>query len=285
MMTRLFSAPVQTLSIQPSSCAKPALLFSNWNASYDYHLVFYRYYIGEKYRMIGSDLRVFCPMGDFEDYDEAEFEELKALGFTKVDLEDSGAKLTIFDDFDTPEHFKQIDDFIDQTSGYFENGESDAYELCILLSDMNPKLFHSLGAAVRAIRRIQNEEDVAQAALSGRRYLEQLADILFEPFDEKHNGRNVRKAEYKNRIWAFIEESIGNTDMERVIKLGGEVDRLVAFLNSAIHGEQTQNTIIEAFADLAKLSFVLLSLQPLYAKDPYFAHKANLMDFIKKIEL
>lgn len=59
-----------------------------------------------------------------EEYDNAEFDELKKLGFTNVDLKDSEAKLTIFDNFDSGEHFQQIDDFINQTSICLENGKA-----------------------------------------------------------------------------------------------------------------------------------------------------------------
>lgn len=254
------------------------------NFAYPYHLLFFRNLIGEQYRIIGDSIRVFCPMGELEEYDTAEFDELKKLGFNDVDLEDCGARLTIFDDFDSAEHFHQIDDFINQTSLYFENGENDAYELCMLLSDANPKLFNSLGAAVRATKHIQNEEDVAHIALSGRRYLEQLSDVLFEPSDTKFNGRNVRKADYKNRIWAFIETSIAQKceDKSKIITLGKEIDRLVNLFNSAIHGEPNQTEIINGFADLAKISLVLITLQPHYAQNPYYAYKKRLLDFVDK---
>jgi len=250
--------------------------------AYPYHLVFFRNLIGEKYRIIGDSIRVLYPMSELEACDTAELEELKALGFENADFEDSGARLTIFDNFDSTEHFKQVDDFIRQTASCFKNGENDAFELCMLLSDVNPKLFNSLGAAVRATKQIQNEEDVAHIALSGRRYLEQLADVLFEPSDVKFNGRNVRKADYKNRIWAFIENSIrqSGADTSNIIKLGKEVDRIVNLFNTAIHGEPDQNAVIKGFADLAKISLVLITLQPLYSKNPYYAYEKRLQDFV-----
>lgn len=252
--------------------------------SYPPHLIFYRTYIGEKYRIIGNVIRVLCPMGEFEEYGTEELDELRMLGFENADLEDSGAKLTIFDDFDTIEHYKQIDDFMKQTSSCFKHGENDAYELCMLLSDINPKLFNSLGAAVRATKHIQNEEDVAQVALSGRRYLEQLADVLFEPSDKKFNGHSVQKKDYRNRIWAFIEISIiqNGDDKSKIQRFGKEIDRLIDLVNRAIHSELDKSAIIEAFADLAKISFILLSLQPIYAKNPYYAYEKNINAFFNR---
>lgn len=250
--------------------------------SYPHHLIFFRNLMGESYRVIGNAVWVLCPMGEMEEYGTAELDELKTLGFETAELEDSGARMTIFDDYDTIEHFEQVDAFLEQTSSYFENGENDAFELCMLLTDINPKLFHSLGAAVRVAKHIQNEEDAAQIALSGRRYLEQLADVLFAPSDEKYNGRNVRKADYKNRIWAFIETSVKQNNGEQIMiaKLGKEIDRLIDLFNSAIHGEQSQDVMIRGFADLAKISLILVTLQPLYAKNPYYAYEKKLTEFM-----
>src|SRR5580700_6186375 len=77
----------------------------------------------------------------------------------------------------------------------------------MILDDLNPALFDALGAAVDVLRRARTEEHVAQVALSGRRYLEQLADVLFPAQEKEHNGRKVGRAEFKNRIWAFIADN------------------------------------------------------------------------------
>ncbi|MEL7662083.1 hypothetical protein [Acetobacterium wieringae] len=251
------------------------------NFSYTPHLVFYRNYIGEKYRVIGNSIKIFCPMGELEEYDVDDYRYLNEFGFTDISLEDSGAKHTIFDDYDTPEHFQQVDNFVSQTASCFPHGEEDVYELVMLLTDINPHLFNVLGSAVNAIKRIKHEEDVAQAALSGRRYLEQLADVLFEPSEKKHKDRKVRKADYKNRIWAFIDDSIA--DPAEVLVLGKQVDQLIDTFNAGVHGNLSGEQIIKAFADVAKLSLSLLTLQPIYAKDPYYAYKDRLFEFIQSL--
>ena len=255
------------------------------NFSYTPHLVFYRNCIGEKYRVIGNSIKIFCPMGELGEYNVGDYDSLKEFGFTDISLEDSGAKHTIFDDYDTPEHFQQVDHFVSQTASCFPHGEEDAYELVMLLTDINPHLFNVLGSAVNAIKLIKHEEDVAQAALSGRRYLEQLADVLFKPSEEKHKGRNVRKADYKNRIWAFIDDSIekSNADPAEVLVLGKQVDQLVDTFNSGVHGNLSGEQITKAFADVAKLSLSLLTLQPIYAKDPYYAYRDRLFEFIQSL--
>lgn len=253
--------------------------------SYPLHLLFFRNSIGEKYKIVGRTIRILCPMGELEDYGDAELKELIELGFLDADLEDSGAKLTIFDDYDSIDHFKRVDDFIKQISPYFDNGENDAYELCMLLNDINPKLFNSLGAAARTAKLVQNEEDVAQVAISGRRYLEQLADELFEPSEEEYNGHDVHKENYLNRIWAFIELSIKNNNGEEEnIKIyGKKINRLVSIFNKSIHEESDLPEILEAFANLAKISLVLFTMQPIYSKDPYYAYTKKLDEFFTHI--
>lgn len=255
------------------------------NFSYTPHLVFYRNYIGEKYRVIGDSIKIFCSMGELEEYDMGDAESLKKLGFAEVGLEDGGAKETIFDDYDTPKHFQQVNDFIEQTSSCFPHGEEDAYELTMLLTDINPHLFNALGSSVNTIKRIDNEEDAAQAALSGRRYLEQLADVLFEPSDEKHKGRNVRKSDYKNRIWAFIDDSVEQTEagQAQLLSLGKQVDQLISTFNSGVHGDLNRDQITKAFADVAQLSLSLLTLQPIYAKNPYCGYEDKLIEFFNSI--
>ena len=208
----------------------------------------------------------------------------RSLGFSEVEWEDNGARGTIFDNYDTLEHFEQIDDFIAEVAESLPDGENQAFELTMILSDLNPKLFNTLGAAVRALKRIQNEEDIAQVGLSGRRYLEQLADALFQPRDEMFNGRKVTKEKYKNRLWAFIEESFPEErDKDtRIKEIGEEVDRLIEIFNSVLHSDADIKKIKKAFGDLTILSIKLLTLQPVYKNDPYFAYELNIKNFLYK---
>jgi len=86
------------------------------------HLVFYRNSLISKYRIKGTSCRIFYCMGSQEE-GSVELEELKALGFTDVDWEDTGGHGTIFDDFDTLEHFSRIQAFQKLVSAYLPGGE------------------------------------------------------------------------------------------------------------------------------------------------------------------
>lgn len=246
------------------------------------HLVLYRNSMISKYRILGCRCNVFFSMGEGDGKDHGDLEELKALGFSEVDCEDSGARKTIFDHYDTLEHFEQIKEFIIAVAPFLPNGEDEAGELAMVLEDLNPGLFNTLGASVRALNRAKNDEDLAQAGLSGRRYMEQLADMLFPAQKSLRNGRKVTQAEYKNRLWAFIEESIP-TDPKKISELGNEVDRLVCEVNAALHGMPDTERVFQAFGDMSKISIKLLTLQPERTRNPYYAYEANILDFLKDV--
>lgn len=253
------------------------------NFEYGPHLALYRNQLPVQYRLKGSTCRIFLSMGDQEGKDEWEAEALRNLGFLDVDWEDRGAHNTILDDFDTQEHFRRVAIFRTTVASFLENGEDDAYELVLVLEDLNPKLFNALGAATERISTAVTEEDVAQAALSGRRFLEQLADVLFPPSKIKRNGRSVDKKDYKNRLWAFIEDNVGPDPNLRDV-LGKKTDWLIEELNGGVHSDRSKQQILEVFADLAQFTARLLALNPEASRKPYYAFMDQIKNFLKDIK-
>jgi hypothetical protein len=249
--------------------------------AYGPHLALFRNSMISKYRLIGTSCRVFITMGEDDEKDEYELNNLKKIGFTDVDWEDQGAHKTIFDDYDTLEHFGQVARFREAIKQFMPNGEDDAYELTMTLEDLSPRLFNALGSAVDVLQRAQHEEHVAQAALSGRRYLESLADALFTARTEQYNGRKVGRAEYRNRLWAFIADN--TSDESLLASLGAEVDRLIAEFNAALHGKQEKERILLALTASAKLTLSLFSLNPEKCRNPYVAFNKNIIDFWREI--
>lgn len=193
--------------------------------TYGPHLVLFRNTTINLYRIEGELCRVFYSMGEENARDASEPPAMRELGYSDVDWEDRGAHGTIFDDFDTLEHFERVADFREAVAPFLSGGDDDASELVMILEDLNPQLFNALGAAVQALERAKTEEDIAQAALSGRRYMERLVDVLFPARAEPYNGRQVGKAEYRNRIWAFIDTNTRGFP-ERKNTMGKEVDRV-----------------------------------------------------------
>lgn len=135
------------------------------------HLALYRLRLPPQYRLEGTKLRSFYSMGNQDGCDPADLEDMRRLGYTDAAFEDTGAGRTILDDFDTPRHFERVAAFRKILNESLPGGEDDAYQLTMMLEDLSPKLFNALGAAAERLANAENEEEVAQVAISGRRYI------------------------------------------------------------------------------------------------------------------
>jgi hypothetical protein len=248
--------------------------------AYGPHLALFRNSMISRYRVAGVVCRLFYTMGEDDEKDVYEAQAMTELGYADVAWEDRGAHGTIFDDYDTPEHFQQVNLFCQTIAPYLLGGRDHASELAMVLEDLNPRLFNSLGSAVVALGRARTEEDVAQAAISGRRFLEQLADVLFPPREKSYNNRPVGKQQYKNRLWAFITDNIH--EAARVKLVGKELDRLVDEFNAGLHGDGTKERMLKALCETASLTSILLALNPEDARKPYYAHKGRMFDFFRE---
>ncbi len=240
-----------------------------------------KFRLPEMYRLQGNNCSIFVSMGDEDGKDEFDLAEVKRLGYDEVDWEDRGAHRTIFDDFDTLGHFARVKIFENSVAPFLNGGEDDASDLVLALSDLNPKLFDALGSAISRLKDAQTDEELAQAALSGRRYLEQFADAIFPPRKEKRKGRNVGNVEYKNRIWAFIDENL-SSDVDTLSAPGNQVNTLVDEFNSGLHGNCTKIQMLKSFVNLSVVSAEILSLNPLALRKPYYAFNKRIIDFIKE---
>lgn len=244
------------------------------------HLVLFRNYIGTQYRLQGDTCRIFYSMGDKENSTFPEhLTQAISYGFADVDWENSGARGTIFDDYDTPKHFEQLEEFKDGLAPLLEGGTDAASELVFIMEDLTPRLIWTLTAAFNALRRARNEEDIAQASISGRRFLEQLADALYPAKVEPVAGRDMSAPRYRNRIWAFLAE---NAALNVAQQLGREVDRLDGEFNAGLHSQRDRNRLESCFADLALVLRDILMVNPEAARKPYYAHQAKMMQFFKR---
>lgn len=249
------------------------------------HLVLFRNSMPLYCRVEGEHCTRFYSMGNEDEKDEHETKELLNLGFSTVDWEDRGAHQTIFDDFDTLEHFIQLKQVQEALASVLPNADDDASELLMMLEDLNPKLFNALGSAVSALSIAKTEEYFAQVGISGRRYVEQLADALFPASTVPFNGRDVSTPKYKNRLWAFVDKSLpagaasGNNEPH---SLKNEIDRLIDAVNALLHGQPDQQSAFQAFADLAKLTVALLQLDPAASRQPYRAFEQKIVNTLRK---
>ena len=248
------------------------------------HLQFFRNKLIEKYRLAGKKCSVFYDMGHNEDPDVCVKDAFEQAGYS-VEYEDQGARRTIFDNYDSLEHFKRVASFRSFCSRLPSLTDDDASALAHSLEELHPKLFDAFAAAARTLERAETEEDYAQAALSGRRLLERTADALFPPQEIDWNGRKVGPAQYKNRLWAYIEKALSTTGAPagRLRPLGKEADRLIELFNSGLHASPSRDKVELAFRDLIVWLSTVIDISPSMARDPYEPYGVEIRSFLQSV--
>ncbi|WP_298975854.1 hypothetical protein [uncultured Roseobacter sp.] len=246
------------------------------------HLALYRLSLPPHYRLEGMKLRCFYSMGNQDGCDPSGLEDMQRLGYGDTAFEDTGAGRTILGDFETPRHFERVAAFRNLLTHRLPGGEDDSYQLTMMLEDLSPKLFNALGAAAERLASAENEEELAQVAISGRRYLEQLADALFPPTDAPRGKRILNKQAYRNRLWAFAEDHLQD-DPKRLYTIGKEVDRVVEELNAGLHADQPKDRVARSIADAALLTATLFALSPNAIRNGYLAYMDSLRTFVGEL--
>lgn len=249
---------------------------------YGPHLALYRNRLPPEYRIEGTRLRGFYSMGNLDGRDDGDLKQMRRYGYRDIGWEDTGASRTILDDYDTLRHFERVAAFRSLLAEALPGGEDGAHQLVMLLEDVNPRLFNALGAAAERLRDADTEEEIAQVALSGRRYLEQLADTLFPAIKAKRGKRVLDQAAYRNRLWAFIEDrTVG--DKTTLLTLGREVDRVVSEMNAGLHADRPKAQIAKALVDASTLTANLFALNPEPVRDGYLAYSGALRAFVRDL--
>jgi hypothetical protein len=249
------------------------------------HLRFFRNSLPEVYRLHGNRCSIFYSMGENEDPDLVIREIFERQGFV-VEYEDIGARRTIFDNYDSADHFKRIEDFRHVFETFAGLSADRVSDLVLMLEELHPKLFDAFASAARTLERAETEEDFAQVALSGRRLMEKVADYLFPSRDGEWNGRKIGRAQYRNRLWAYIEQTIieaGLTDATLLASLGGEADRLVELFNSGLHAGPTREKVQAAFRDLVFWLTRVIELSPKHARHAYLAYQDQILKFLRGV--
>lgn len=247
--------------------------------SNSYHLFFFKNSLIETYRVNKQVCSLFYSMGENEDPDRGKVNLFKEYEFD-VNFEDSGARHTIFDNYFTIEHFKRVNDFRNIFLSIIEDDILD--DVLLSLEELHPKIFNILASAARTFKRIDTEEDIAQCSISGRRILEGIANYLYPPSDINFKGRKVGKAEYKNRLWAYIEQTIEENelaDKNMLNSLGQEIDKLIQLFNKGLHGNLSKQEIEIVFKNLIILIKDIIELSPESARKPYLAYEDEINKF------
>jgi hypothetical protein len=230
------------------------------------HWVIYDRKLVAAYRLYENELRVLeiSEQLDPEARDDSRIKRWSDTGlFDRVVWEDLGLRDTVFDDlsdFDRAKRVAHIEDRLGSSMG------SAISILLMRIAGLNPKLSDSLHAAVEALDRAESEEQLAQASLSCRRFVGQLADALYPPRATPMNGRKVGPQEYRNRLWAYIEEHAG-AERSRVHgtfkELGDRLDTLDQRAQKHVHGLCIERAeVLRLILTMIVWSYDVLTLRP-----------------------
>jgi hypothetical protein len=240
-----------------------------------------------RYRVIGSELRLMYAAYAVEiedDRDPHEVERWKERGlFEAVEWEDTGAQGTYFDPFDNPEHAKMVGEseelVIDQLSRIVD-------EITLSVAKLDPRLVRQLHGALKAFDGLDTGDSLAHVALSCRRLLERIADALYPPQSEKVDGRKVGQAEYRNRLWAYIKQSIESKTQRDImistlVDVGNRVDAIDSAANKGLHADLSAGEVQRLLIAMLTLIYDLFTLAPLPLASPSKPYEVSSAEFLK----
>jgi hypothetical protein len=147
----------------------------------------------------------------------------------------------------------RVYDFLGQTEKQLLYGQfhADIFEqnrqyVELRLNQVCPEAVKELVAALQRMKD-KTPEARAQALLSCRRMLKDLADVLYPPTSQKITGadgktHDLSEDKYINRLWQFISDKTHLTTsagllMASLSDLGNRLDRIYEFTNKGVHAE------------------------------------------------
>ncbi|HCI14651.1 MAG: DNA uptake protein [Gallionellales bacterium GWA2_60_142] len=118
------------------------------------------------------------------------------------------------------------------------------------LLDLNPVLAEQLMLTFKGVSSAKNEE-WSQALTTCRRLLEGLADQLYPASTDSTKGRGLSQAQYVNRLWAFMDNTIESDSNKELAKshvdfLGAWLEKTNKITNKGVHAEVEQLEAVKA---------------------------------------
>ncbi len=239
-----------------------------------------------RYRIVGKELRVFYMKAEFDaggDRAEMSMEVFRGSGLAaRVIWEDTGVRDTYFDPYKTLEHAQtsaEVEVMVtNQMSGVVN-------EIFLRAAQLDPRLVKYLHGAFKSFERVDTSDALAHASLSCRRLIENLANALYPPREGRVNNRLVGKAEYRNRLWAYVQDKLSSNSHRQLAlttlkDVGNRIDKLDAVANSGLHSDIDQIETQRLLVGLTTLMYDLLTLTepPLATPDaPYNDYAREIM--------
>jgi hypothetical protein len=197
------------------------------------------------------------------DYDDDQYRQLgnalPAYGITDIRLQSTGLTDSLWDPYAANFDFAQVIGRVERTLQGYTDGI--ITEITLRARDADPRLLETLDAALVALNGEPGQEFISQAALSCRRFLERLADVLYPPKETAEGERKLGQAQYVNRLWAYVAQTLGPNGSKTALKeIGHRIDRLSEIANKGLHDDISVDEMDRLVVNLALLTHDLLKL-------------------------
>lgn len=174
------------------------------------HWELYHKGLAPRYRYFRGQLRIFYS-GDEEESRDTGLEPywIKSQLFQSVIWENVGLRYSFLesrDNFDDAKRLAELDRMLPAELSVM------ADDFLMRLRDERPQLCDELYAACEKLRTVKTSADAAQAAVSCRRFLIFLADVVSPVPADSVNGRTVRDSEKRKRLFTYIEKKLKGDD-------------------------------------------------------------------------
>ena len=249
------------------------------------HLVYFRNFLVELGRLQGKNCRLFYSMGDLENTKDIHLiKQFEETGFDTKYV-DSGARRTIFDNYDTLEHFQRISELRRYFRDALEIDDNLVNEIIHNLEEANPKLFEPLHATTKALKQAHTTEEFAMAGLGCRRFMKLLTDAWFPPPKSgKHNGRPMTDSHVKNRFWNHLSDNL-MLPLPETERLGKRFDTLWEKASKYLHESSPELEEVHALTrNILELVSEVISVDVDAATRPYSAYSDSINSFWSDVQ-
>lgn len=149
-------------------------------------------------------------------------------------------------------------------------------------------LVRELHAALKALDDADTAEQLAQAALSVRRFVMRLADALFPARASAPGERKLGKEDYLNRLAAYAEQALSARPRRPIAgeldELGRRLASLIEQANAGVHETDVQRSRIDRLVvALLALTYDLLTLREPPRRLPSAPHDVHVRDMIREM--
>ena len=221
------------------------------------------------------------------DYDEILYNGLRdalpPLGITDLRLQSTGLNGTGWDPYDVNVNFTQATGRVERALEVYTDGV--IAEIVLRSRTVDPRLLEILDAALAMLDNgTPGREYLSQAALSCRRFLERLADAVYPPRETpKDTKHKLGKAEYLNRLWAYVQDRLGPDGSKTALaEMGARIDNLAKIAHKGVHDDIKVDEVNRLVLNLTLLTHDIMKLAP-PAEEPAESYAQEQMDEINKM--